>query len=434
VAEPDLNLEQEAYLSRYARRNYIQYLLVILFSLSASSFGDMSVFVPSLAMRLHAPSWLVAFPMVAGLSIAYAPALLVGWLLGPRTSRAKAYAWSVALMYVPILVLAVFLFRGGSNRLLLPIFTGAIVLYSIAMGVSILPCWDLFSRIFPDSTRPKIIGHAGALGQVATLLSAGVAAWLISSRSPLPHPKNYAAAMVIFATGGLISAGIILRMKEYIPPEPAEHDRSFRAYLRSIARILRTDRPFVSILKVVALAYTVAAVFPVVLSHARLHRGFAGANDLALLVAVRPYFSIPFCLLCGYVAQRIGPARLASILAALIALAIPLALGAWGRWQLIPLFLVLLGETMSTYAMLAVMRRAPAGMMHQYLAIYFTACMIPGLAPIGLGWLLDRWPQAAMLLIFLIAAAAAVAFYLVEPWKPENSPAAHAGAVAAIES
>src|SRR3954471_4206589 len=104
-----LDYEAESYLARYARRNYALYMLIILVSLSASSFGDMAVFVPSLAMRLHAPSWLPTCPMVASLSITYAPTLLVAWLMGPRMSRSKAYAGSVALMYVPILVLAVFL-------------------------------------------------------------------------------------------------------------------------------------------------------------------------------------------------------------------------------------------------------------------------------------------------------------------------------------
>lgn len=427
------NLDQEAYLARYGRRNYILYMLVIMFSLSGSSFGDMTVFVPSLAMRLNAPSWLVAFPMVAGLSIAYAPALLVGWLLGPRVSRAKAYAWSVALMYLPILVLAVFLFRGGSNELLLPIFTGAIILYSLAMGITILPCWDLFSRIFPESRRAKVVGHAGALGQVATLISAGAAAWLISSKSPLPHPKNYAAAMLIFSTGGLICAAIILRMKEFIPPEPEGHDRSLKAYLRSIACILRTDRSFVAILKVVALAFTMAGVFPVVLSHAQKYRGFSAENDMALLVGIKPYFAIPFVLLCGYAAQRIGPGRLAAILAGLIALAIPLAMGLWGRLQLIPLVLVLLGEAMSIYTLLAVMRRAPAGLMHQYLAIYFTACMIPGLAPLGLAWLLDRWPEVAMSMIMVIAASVSCGLFLVERQTRADAPAEETCAVPAVE-
>lgn len=434
MADSPPNLDQETYLARHARRNYVLYMLVIMFSLSGSSFGDMSVFVPSLAMRLHAPSWLVAFPMVAGLSIAYAPALLIGWLLGPRTSRAKAYAWSVALMYIPILVLAVFLFRGGSSEILLPIFTGAIVLYSLAMGVTILPCWDLFSRIFPDSKRAQVVGHAGALGQVATLISAGTAAWLISSKSPLPHPKNYAAAMLIFSTGGLICSAIILRMKEYIPPEPPGHDRSLKGYLDSIARILRTDRAFVSILKVVALAFTVAAVFPVVLRHAEKHRGFSVGNDLALLVGIKPYFAIPFVLLCGYVASRIGPGRLAAILAGMIAAAIPFALALWGRWQLAPLVLVLLGESMATYTLLAVMQRAPAGLMHQYLAIYFTVGMIPGLAPLGLAWLFDRAPGLAMVLILIIAATVSIWLFLVERKTRGAAPAQNTCAIPAVEA
>src|SRR5690242_1312118 len=112
-----LNLEDESqqYLARYARRNYALYMLTVLVSLSASSFGDMTVFVPTLAINLHAPSWVVTFPMVAGMSIAYAPTLLVAWLMGPRVSRTRAYAGSVALMYVPIAVLSIFLFKGGSD-------------------------------------------------------------------------------------------------------------------------------------------------------------------------------------------------------------------------------------------------------------------------------------------------------------------------------
>jgi hypothetical protein len=152
-------------------------------------------------------------------------------------------------------------------------------------------------------------------------------------------------------------------------------------------------------------------------------------------VAIRPYFAIPFVLACGYVAQRIGPGRLAAILAAMIALAIPLALTLWGRWQLVPLVLILLGEALSTYMLLAVMRRAPAGLMHQYLAIYFTACMIPGLAPLGLAWLLDRRPELAMSLILVIAASASIGLFMVERRRtPQDAQLEQASAVPAVEA
>jgi Na+/melibiose symporter-like transporter len=329
----------------------------------------------------------------------------------------------------------VFLFRGGSNRLLLPVFTGSIVLWSLAMGLSILPCWDLFARVFDESRRAKVTGQAQALGQFARLLSAGAAGWLISDRSPLPTPKNYAVAMLVFAIGGLISAAVILFMKEYIPPaesEPAAgHDRSFRTFWRGIVDILRTDRRFVSALKVVALSYTMAAAFPVVVSYAQKHRGFSAENDMAWMVATRPYLGIPFALFCGFLAHRIGAARVSGMLAALMAVGIPLTFVVWGRWQLVPLFMVLLGESMSTYAMLVVMDRAPPRLMHHYLAIYFTACMIPGLAPLALAPLSDHAPVLTLVIIMLTNVAIAVGFLLLERRRREPSPAVESTAVAA---
>src|SRR5689334_7964321 len=139
-------IDQEACLSQYAKRNYLLYMLIVLLRLGASPFGDMSVFVPTLAMRLHAPTWIVALPTVVDYSISYIPILLLGWLMGVRTSRTRVYAWSVAAMYVPILVLAISLLRIESEHMMVVAFCACVVLYSLALGVTILPCWDLFAR------------------------------------------------------------------------------------------------------------------------------------------------------------------------------------------------------------------------------------------------------------------------------------------------
>src|SRR4051794_12638929 len=95
--------DAETYLAQHARQNYLLYMLIVLISMGGSPFGDMSVLLPTLAMRLNAPSWIVSLPMVVDYSIAFIPILLLGWLMGPTTSRTRIYSWSVALMYVPIL-------------------------------------------------------------------------------------------------------------------------------------------------------------------------------------------------------------------------------------------------------------------------------------------------------------------------------------------
>src|SRR4051812_21733721 len=121
--------DAELYLARHARRNYLLYMLIVIISLGASPFGDMGVFIPTLAMKLNAPTWIVALPTIVDYSIAFIPIFLLGWLMGPRTSRTRVYSWSVALMYVPILVLAVFLFRDTSNFVLRIIFCASVIVY-----------------------------------------------------------------------------------------------------------------------------------------------------------------------------------------------------------------------------------------------------------------------------------------------------------------
>src|SRR4051812_18611085 len=106
---------QEQFLARHARRNYWLYLLIVLISVGGSPFGDMAVFVPTLAMKLQAPSWIVALPTVVDYSLAFVPILLMGWLMGPATSRTRVYSWSVASMYLPILVLGGALVMAPSN-------------------------------------------------------------------------------------------------------------------------------------------------------------------------------------------------------------------------------------------------------------------------------------------------------------------------------
>jgi hypothetical protein len=404
--------EQEQYLSRYSRRNYLLYMLIVLLSLGASPFGDMSVFVPTLAMRLHAPTWIVALPTVVDYSISYVPILLLGWLMGARSSRTKVYAWSVAAMYLPILALALSLLRGASDAAMVPIFCACVIFYSLALGVTVLPCWDLFTRIFPESRRSKIMGQATSLGQVATLLTGGIAGWLISSHSPLPYPKNYAIAMLIFASNGFLCMLVILNLKEYKPPVETEPRLSFREYLRELWRIVRTDRKFFATLRVAPFAVMLVSLAPVVLSYAVKYRDFTGADDKALFVASRPYVLIPVLLLLGYLSHRIGPARVAGALALLILSAIPLAMTLSGRLQLLPLLMIATGASGTYfYVILAVMRSADPNHMHRYLAIYFTTCLIPGLTPLGLAWMVDHHPQLAMQLVMLVAAIVAIGFF-----------------------
>jgi hypothetical protein len=76
--------------------------------------------------------------------------------------------------------------------------------------------------------------------------------------------------------------------------------------------------------------------------------------------------------------------------------------------------MVFTGANVWAYALLSAMKCVRANQMHQYLALYFTICMIPGMAPLGFAWLLDRRPDLAMSLIMLIAVIVSVGFLLLD--------------------
>jgi hypothetical protein len=212
-------------------------------------------------------------------------------------------------------------------------------------------------------------------------------------------------------------------MREYRPPVPAGFDAGLTAYLRSLLTILRTDRRFVTTLKVAALAFTTVGVFPVLLTYATRSRGLSTVHDVPLLIGAAPFLTIPFTLLFARLAKFIGPARIGGLLALITAAAVPLAWALHGRWQFIPLAMLMLGAGVYTYALLTVMRSAVPGLMHQYLALYFTACMIPGLTPLGLAWVLDRWPAVALGSILLASLAGGVGFFWSERGAGTGQPA-----------
>jgi len=129
---------------------------------------------------------------------------------------------------------------------------------------------------------------------------------------------------------------------------------------------------------------------------------------------VIPYVGIPISLLIGHLAHRIGPMKMSAFLACLTIVSVPLAITFRGRWQFVPLFAVMAGANVTTYGMLAVINRARSDHTSYYLAIYFTAAMLPGMAPLGLARIFDWRPAVALGGIFVIAAALAIGFLVTE--------------------
>ena len=385
----------------------------LLLSLTAA-FGDATVLLPSLALRLDAPSWLVTLPLVVQMCVAYLPVLYLGWRMRADWSRKRIYSISCIATSLTLVLLIVPLMAGASRNLLLVALVVSWLLFALIQGVGILPWWDLFARLFPPAYRGRMLGMSNVIGQVVTVIAAGAAAWLISARSPLAYPQSYAAALAIYVGGGIVYALFILRLREP-SPDPAvlavaEPRPSLREYCAELRDTVSCDQAFAHTLMASMVGATVMAVAPLFLAFAQKHQGFS-AEATNALVFLRPLAVIPVALVAGYASHRIRP----HFVVAGIALAMLLGAGVapWlqGRWQFLTLLLTGLSPLTYHFGLVSIMSHAPTERTQHYLTIYYMGAIIPGTAPLIMGYLLDRMPIAAWAIAFTLMTATSFLFW-----------------------
>ena len=403
-------LTEEQFVEKHSRRNAGLYVGLGAYGSLIAAFGDTSVLIPNLALRLGAPTWLAALPMVLDGVLAYVPQLLIAWWLTPERSRRKITALAVGLMYAPFLIMG-----GGLLFLDTPLSMQkalmlGMLLYAMAHGLSILPSWDLYGRVFTPATRSWMMGISIAVGQAVSVLSGGAAAWLISSRSPFDFPLNYAVPLITFAIAGMASVFFYLRMKEYRhDPAPRE---PFGRYISGILPTIKSDAVFRNMLLAAAMGASVLAVGPVLLGYAKACRGFSD-DHVAILIGIRPVIMIPVSLLLAWAAARHGAMRLAAWAAAITALGAALTPLLHGLWQIIPQLLGGMSTWIYVYALLGVMNLAPSGQRQRYLALFYAVIVVPTGAPLVLGWIVERNAAVALGAIFALAGFACALFFRV---------------------
>jgi hypothetical protein len=386
------------------RRNTAIYAVTIALAGLIFSWADAAALLPSLAMQIGAPDWLAVLPQVATLTIGNAAVLLVGWRLSERTPRRKAYAVTLLPMFLPMLLLPAALLLTEDRRWLVAALGAAVVLRGFGQGMSVLPYWELFARVFPERSRARTISHMSALRQVCVLAGALLAAWLISDRSPLAFPYNYALLLTLYVAGGLSVSVVALGLKEPpLPPAPEPPPPGFGEYLRRLGAIVRADADLRRLLGALMVAAALAGMPPLFLLYATHHRGF-GQNDISLLVAVRPWVAVGTALALGWAAVRWGIPRCLAALALLAAAGAAATPLLWGAWQVLPQIALGFANHILSFGIVAVLNRRSDARPQDLLTVGHLALAGPSLAPLLLTFLLAWCPGAV---IALAAAAGA---------------------------
>ena len=412
---------------RCLKRNVGLYAASVVVNFLTYAFGDPSILLSTLAMKYDAPSWLIIFPMTAIMSIAYLPAIIMGWRLRPEMSRRRLYAGTLFLMYLPF-VLPIVVLAAGADRstVLTALFVGTFA-SALGQGLTILPCWDLFARLFPPHIRGVMVGSAAALGQMASLvggpLAAGLASadtplpgwfpqwlvgWMHSLNAHLPFPRNYAVSLVIYLLGGWVYTLIILQMHENMPLPAAGSvvHPSFRQYLVRLRSAVAASASMRRLCVGGLCAAGLVATQPLLLVYTTQFRGFDRAQA-TLLLAITPWVMIPFSLLLGYLSQKTGPRKIVAAAAVAVACAWTAASLLHGNAVLIPLIFGSFVNVLYSFVLVCFMNAAPHGETHDYLAAYYAGGLVAGLNPFLLNALMKLAPTTVVILVVLLSLGCA---------------------------
>ncbi len=386
------------------------YLVSVVLAALASTFGDMGVVVPSLLLKLEAPGWLVSFPMVATMSVAYLPVIAMGWWLRDSMARKPLYAWTCVLTLTMMLVILVPLYAGASREVLLWSVFASTLMYSLASGVTVLPCWDLFARVIAERERARLVSLATGVSLVCAVASGAVGGWLLSPQGPFAYPLNYAAALTLFlVASALYVVCICLYREPRMEAEEAPRE-TFKAYAAGVVGLVVRDAAFRWTIFASCVGLTVVSIGPVALSYAMKERGF-DPGLVGWLVGLKACMGVPVVLVSARLSKRVTAQHICVMLAGLVGLGLLIAPLCWGAWQLVPLLMV--GQSISLYSfsIVAVLRHAGSGQTHRHLTAFYSVGWVFGLVPLGVGWLMDFSANGAMLIAAGLAGAAGWMFW-----------------------
>jgi MFS family permease len=140
-----------------------------------------------------------------------------------------------------LLVVCTFFIRDHA-LLLMAVFV-CISIFSIVAGFAGLPFIIITAKIIPPDRRGTIFGLRQFIGGGLGIAAGGAVALILSERSGLPFPQNYAVVFAIAAVGYAISYISLSFVREQ-PDEEVPQTMPFKTTLRLAWQITRSDQQF----------------------------------------------------------------------------------------------------------------------------------------------------------------------------------------------
>ena len=426
---------------RQIKRNTSLLILSGGFQLLGSSFASHDVVVPAYVQTLTN----------SGLAVGLAGALLrMGWvcpqIFVSRRIEPRARKMSIFLLASSArggLWLAIGLWTllgpGPAFQGWMPghPITGFMILYgltTIAIGVANVPMMDVMGKAIPSRIRARSIAFRRLLGSTLAVAGGVLISYVLSTRSGLSFPDNY-ALLFLFAGLGIMTSTLLFSLI-FEPTEQRGGDRtSLASYLADARRLIKGDTSYrrLCLFRSLEGLPTMAAPFyvPFAISVLGIKTAFVGIFVAAMQVG-RVFSNV----LWAYIGHRHGARALlvfgtyfmaASVVVPLLSPHVPdrtlsAALPVDLRVAFFSLSFFLMGSAtsgLSSGRMSYVLDIAPPGRRPTYTS-FLNLFMLPqGLVPILAGWLVTKVSYSVTFLVALALAAPAV--LLARRLRPSTS-------------
>jgi MFS family permease len=399
VSQAELDRIQKQKLA-YFRRNVIANLGVEGFWGAGMSLASWLTILPVFMQRLGAGEVLIgALPAIGalGFTLLQVPA---AYLTTPLQKKKMPFVWLHVPACLAWLFIALFTHHLAATqaRLMLTLFLVLFAIYTVSLGV-VIPIWtDFINRLMPASRRGRAFGLMFMSGNIAGVVGAGLAGYLLKR---LPFPDNYGSCFALsFVTISIGSALIATTREPDGRPRPPRAPA--REFLRDLVRVVRGSRHLQRFLVVRGLLdlATMAGGFYAVYAVARFRLADEAAGVFTAATII-PQIATSF--LWGWLGDRAGYKAVTVASAALRVSAAGLAVIAPNVYVFYVVFallgMALNGDWVATPNL--VVEMCPDDDKTAYVSLANTALALPrGVAPL-LGGLLAA--NASYVMLFVVA-------------------------------
>ncbi|NOZ27711.1 MAG: MFS transporter [Chloroflexi bacterium] len=386
----------ETEVATYYRRNFTAGLVHGVFFQASAAFVDTYTVLPAFVGMLTPSKMAVGLvAAIAGLG-SILPELFTAYLVEGKARKKPYLLGVITVRWISWAVLAVLTYRYALTRpdLVLMVFFGLLLLFSLAGGMGTVVYADIFARAIPTERRGRFVGTRNLLGYALAVGAGAVVRTILQDDLRFPFPMNYATLFGLSGVALAIAFTGFALIRE--PIYPARHQAiSLRDLLRRSAGLVKASANFRTLLITNGLLMTGLALAPFYIVYARQELQVA-PGLIGVFLSAQMIGAAASNLLWGWLGDRHGNRLVivaVSILgsaAPIIALAIPSTVA-----SLYAIVFLLLGATLSGMRVgygNIILEMAPPEVRPTCVALRDTLLMPIALLPLAAGALIQQLP------------------------------------------